>query len=86
MASPFTGHVYQREDGLWDWRLVAANNRIVATSGGQGYARREKAIKMAARVMQEVHQFEHPDGYTIGVDGEVVAGDAPKRRWWHRKR
>ena len=29
--------VYRREDGQYDWRLLAANHRIVATSGGQGY-------------------------------------------------
>lgn len=30
--------VYQRADGLWDWRLVNPGNyEIMATSGGQGY-------------------------------------------------
>jgi uncharacterized protein YegP (UPF0339 family) len=29
--------VFQRVDGKWDWRAVAQNGRIVATSGGQGY-------------------------------------------------
>jgi hypothetical protein len=29
--------VFRRVDGKWDWRAVAGNGRIVATSGGQGY-------------------------------------------------
>lgn len=29
--------VFRRKDGKWDWRAVAGNGRIVATSGGQGY-------------------------------------------------
>lgn len=80
MPSPFTGHVYQREDGLWDWRLVANNGRIVATSGNQGYARREKAVKMAARVMQQSHRLEHPDGYVIEPDGSVTEGTGKPKR------
>ena len=38
--------VYERPDGKWDWRLLAANGKIVATSGGQGYERRRVAEKM----------------------------------------
>jgi uncharacterized protein YegP (UPF0339 family) len=37
--------VYQREDGLWDWRAIAANGRIVATSGGQGYTSERHTIR-----------------------------------------
>jgi len=29
--------VYRRKDGLYEWRMKAANGRIVATSAGQGY-------------------------------------------------
>lgn len=29
--------IYEREDGKWDWRLLAANGEKVATSGGQGF-------------------------------------------------
>jgi uncharacterized protein YegP (UPF0339 family) len=29
--------VYQRADGLFDWRRVAENSQVVSTSGGQGY-------------------------------------------------
>ena len=36
--------VYKRQDGLWDWRLNAANGQIVATSGGQGYTERNDAL------------------------------------------
>ena len=35
--------VYQRADGLFDWRLRASNGQIIATSGGQGYVKREEA-------------------------------------------
>jgi uncharacterized protein YegP (UPF0339 family) len=42
--------VYRREDGLYDWRLVADNGQIIATSGGQGYTERNDAVEGAARV------------------------------------
>lgn len=32
--------VYQRSDGKWAWRVVAANGQITATDGGQGFSRR----------------------------------------------
>lgn len=35
--------VYRREDGLFDWRVRAANGEIVATSGGQGFTERNDA-------------------------------------------
>lgn len=28
---------YRREDGLYGWRLVSRNGRIVAVDGGQGF-------------------------------------------------
>jgi len=43
--------VYQDRAGEWRWRLLAANNRIVATSG-EGYTRMrdcERAITGALR-------------------------------------
>lgn len=36
--------VYQREDGLWDWRLFADNGEQVCESH-QGYTRRSDAIR-----------------------------------------
>ena len=42
--------IYRREDGLYDWRLKAANGEIVATSAGQGYTERNDAVEGAARV------------------------------------
>lgn len=42
--------IYQRDDGLFDWRLVAGNGEIIATSGGQGYTERNDAVEGAARV------------------------------------
>jgi uncharacterized protein YegP (UPF0339 family) len=39
--------VYRREDGLWEWRRIAPNGQIVATSGGQGYEREHEARQRA---------------------------------------
>lgn len=44
--------IYKREDGLFDWRLVAANGEIIATSGGQGYTERNDALEGAVRVAE----------------------------------
>jgi uncharacterized protein YegP (UPF0339 family) len=35
--------IYKDNTGEWRWRLVAANNRIIATSG-EGYANRNDCI------------------------------------------
>lgn len=40
-------HVYRGRDG-WRWRLIAANNRIVAT--GEAHTRRGDAARAAAAV------------------------------------
>lgn len=39
--------VYERTDGLWEWRRKASNGQVVATSGGQGYTSRFD-VKLAA--------------------------------------
>lgn len=39
--------VYQRSDGLFDWRRVAENHQVVATSGGQGYVDPDACEAMA---------------------------------------
>lgn len=38
--------VYKDQGGLWRWRLISRNGRIVATSG-EGYRRERWAIRMA---------------------------------------
>lgn len=43
--------IYQRTDGRWAWRLVAANGRIIATDGGQGYENRADAEAIARDVV-----------------------------------
>ena len=43
--------IYQREDGLWAWRLVHQNGEILATDGGQGYENRSDCATVAARVV-----------------------------------
>ena len=41
----------RRSDGLWDWRIIAANGEIVATSGGQGFTERNDAAEGMQRVL-----------------------------------
>jgi uncharacterized protein YegP (UPF0339 family) len=53
--------IYQREDRLWDWRVKSANGEIVATSGGQGFTRKEDAaagILTACDLMEYVPNVE----------------------------
>lgn len=50
--------VYTRADGKWDWRLVAGNGQIVATSGGQGYERPGRAREMGERVVSGAFMFD----------------------------
>ena len=39
--------VFQRVDGLWEWRRKSPNGQVVAVSGGQGYTTRFD-VKLAA--------------------------------------
>lgn len=39
--------IYRRGDGLFAWRLKAVNGRVIATDGGQGYARKGACIRAA---------------------------------------
>ncbi len=41
--------VYRRTDDLWEWRRLADNGQVVATSGGQGYTRHAEVILAASR-------------------------------------
>lgn len=43
--------VYLREDGSWDWRIVAPNGEIIATSGGQGFTERNDAAEAMDRAV-----------------------------------
>jgi len=48
------GQIYERADGLWDWRVRSVGNwQIVSTSGSQGFTERGDAREAAER--------EHPD-------------------------
>jgi len=49
--------VYRRADGDWGWKLLARNNRIIATSG-EGYTRRTQARKIAVRVTGRTPDLE----------------------------
>lgn len=42
--------VYQDDSGLWRWRLVTANGRIIADSG-EGYTR-QRDVRRAIRVVR----------------------------------
>lgn len=46
--------VYRDAAGLWRWRLLAANNRILADSG-EGYSRQRDA-RRAIRVVRAASQ------------------------------
>lgn len=43
--------VYQREDCKWAWRLVAANGKVIAVDGSQGYENEVDARSMADRIV-----------------------------------
>jgi uncharacterized protein len=51
--------VYRDAQGLWRWRLVAANGDITATSG-EGYTHRQHALEMATRMSADV-EIDDPD-------------------------
>lgn len=42
--------VYARQDGRYDWRRIAVvNGQVVATSGGQGFAKHSAVMESASR-------------------------------------
>lgn len=45
------GEVFKRKDGKWAWHIKAADGRIVATDGGQGYNTRTDAKATVEKVM-----------------------------------
>ena len=45
--------VYRREDKRWAWRLRAANKKIIATDGGQGYENKQDAVDMADKIVRK---------------------------------
>lgn len=53
--------VYKREDDLFDWKLVAPNNEIVASSL-QGFTEQNDAVEAASREFDEYPvEIEEPD-------------------------
>lgn len=54
--APGSIEVYRRDDGLWAWRLRAANSQIVATDGAQGYVNRYGAVRAANGVRKLMAQ------------------------------
>ena len=56
--------VYQRRDGLFDWRVRARNDLITAGSASQGFSTRSNGRRGA-------HAFLR----SLGVDGEVPVID-----------
>jgi uncharacterized protein YegP (UPF0339 family) len=56
MAKKIRIQFYKRKDGLWEWRSIASNGQITATSGSQGYTRRAtgmKSLKAFTKAVQE---------------------------------
>jgi len=41
-------HIYEAKDGLFYWRAVARNGRIIA-DGGEGYTRKAGAVRAVKR-------------------------------------
>ncbi len=48
----YRDEVYKREDGLFDWRMIAPNGEIVSTSGGQGYTERNDAQEAIDKIIR----------------------------------
>ncbi len=48
---------YRRKDRLWEWRIVAPNGNIVATSGDQGYTRKSGVVKSFEAIKSAIHEF-----------------------------
>lgn len=46
------GEIYQRDDGRWEFRVVARNGQTVATSHRQGYSRRADCVRSLQRLLQ----------------------------------
>jgi uncharacterized protein YegP (UPF0339 family) len=43
--------LYRRADGKWAWQLTAANGRVIAVDGSQGYDNEDDARDMADRII-----------------------------------
>lgn len=67
------GHVYQRQDGLWEGRVVSGNRSTVGTTGNQGYKNRAAATKVLRNVLV------YGDITLTGDTDTVVAAPRPKR-------
>lgn len=64
--------VYQDKGGLWRWRLLAANGRVIA-DGGEGYGTRYGA----SRAVQTVRQTAVTAIYVKEDEPEVIVLGAP---------
>ena len=51
MTRPGSGEIYQRKDGKWAFRVKAANGRIVATDGSQGYESKTSAKRTLTKLL-----------------------------------
>ena len=60
------GRIYRRSDGKWEARIKAGNNRIVGTSGSQGYNRRIAALRPLRRLLRSGPHI------VVDLDGNVV--------------
>lgn len=58
MKRPPYFKIYQDEAGEWRWRLVAANNRIIADSG-EGYKKEQTARDAVVRLQVLLRERKH---------------------------
>lgn len=69
--------VYRRADGLYAWRLKAKNGRIIATDGGQGYARRRACAQSAHGALGRDSRLEYIELVHLFPTGPRDARDQP---------
>lgn len=69
--------VYQRDQEgppTYDWRAIASNGQIIATSGGQGYTRPGRAFKALDHFLQVVEGVCSPRSFWFVADDVVRRG------------
>jgi len=80
--SELTGSTYKRDDGLWEFRVKARNNRIVATSGGQGYRRRKTAERTMRNLLEPELTFEDAE-FMVGAPLRIIKPSGLRRTFGH---
>lgn len=50
--------IFKRKDGRWSFRVRAANGKVVATDGGQGYENKADAVDIIVRLTDNKLPYE----------------------------